>query len=186
MKKVLFVVFVFAHFAVIIYNNVIVEEQSLISYFSGEKKMGTAAELINKIPIVGTTFSLYSTYTGTETGYGFYAPNVSSQTILLFTSKDAAGNIISVQTPRFHSAEALQRCFSAFDVFLDKLEIKNKNSDRLLNAILKSMALWVLETNKGCKKVEADLLIYNSRKASEIKNNMKANYIKLSHYEYTL
>ncbi|OJW83615.1 MAG: hypothetical protein BGO69_04775 [Bacteroidetes bacterium 46-16] len=186
MKKILFVVFVFLHFAIIIYNNVIVEEQTLISYFSGEKKAGSAYKFLNKIPFLGNSFSAYTAYTGTETGYGFYAPNVSSQTILLFTSKDSVGNIISVQTPKFHSAEALQRCFSAFDVFLDKLEIKNKNSERLLNAILKSMALWVLETNKGCRKVDADLLIYNLPKTSEIQNNKPANYIKLSHYEYTL
>jgi hypothetical protein len=41
-----------------------------------------------------SVYSMYSNYTGTNSGYGFYGPNVGSEFILSFTVVDKEGNVL--------------------------------------------------------------------------------------------
>src|SRR3954466_14938616 len=109
MKKIIFLLFVLFHFSTTIYTNIIAEEQALTSYFTKKKVTGKAFDLLDKHPTALKIYSCYSFYTGTETGYGFYAPAVCNQVICMFTIKDKNNKVISMDQMKFHSKDAYLR-----------------------------------------------------------------------------
>jgi hypothetical protein len=185
MKKICFLLLGLMHLTVIVYNNVIAEEQALSRYFYDKQEPGGALRLLAKHPRCLQLFDCYSKYTGAETGYGLYAPNVSSDIVILLTSMDGQGRILSVESPQLHTCEARIRLSSAAGIFMEKTGKVDKDRSQYLGLVLKSMAMWAQEQKPGCKKVFADLLVYDLPAAKEIRNERHPSYIKLGHYEYT-
>jgi hypothetical protein len=187
MKKVIILICVALHFSVIIYSNIISQEQTLTYFLKHKKEAGKAHKLLQQCPALLTAFDTYGYYTGAETGYGFYAPNVSNQVIFMFTVKDKNNNIISTDQIPFHSQEAYMRSIAISSQFLQQFEQEDSTEAKYMNAMAKSMALWTIDTHPGAHSVSADLLLYNVASNFDIiKRNEKANYIKLKHYEYSL
>ena len=184
MKKLLFLVFAAMHIAIIIYNNVIIEEQSILRFFYSKNEAGNAMNTLAGNSLLYNAFNAYSKYTGAETGFGFYAPNVASDIILLQTTYDEAGKVLSIATPKFRSKEATIRYVSAMGLFMDKIDNRDTVHQKYMNAILKSIVLYTFNTKKDCRKVVTDLLVYNLPPARNIKNKAHASYLKLGHYEY--
>ncbi|RNA61041.1 hypothetical protein D1631_03360 [Chryseobacterium nematophagum] len=59
--------------------------------------------------------SIFASYTGFDTGYGFYAPNVASDFVLTFELKDKNGNIIEEKAmPSFQKKESVVRYTTIF------------------------------------------------------------------------
>lgn len=174
------------HFFCIVYNNIIIEEQTLLHYFYKKKDPGIAAILLEKTGFFANIFDLYGAYTGTETGYGFYAPNVSSQSMVLFTVKDEEGNIVSTQMPNLSSREGVTRCMTAFDKFIDKFDEPDKLYDRYLDVILKSMAFKVLEQNQPHTQVEANIYIYMLPQIRKFRDGESPVYESTFQYKFEL
>jgi hypothetical protein len=185
MKKILFILFAFFHLSMIIYNNVIAEEQALSQYLYNKNEPGAALRLLGSNPYCLEAFDFYSKYTGAETGYGLYAPNVSSDIVIMLTSMDERGRIISVESPQLSTCEARIRFSSAAGMFMEKTGQLDKTRNQYLNLVLKSIAMWAQEHKPGCKKVMADLLVYDLPTASQVQNERHPSYLKLGHYEYS-
>lgn len=185
MRKILFLLFAFLHLSVILYNNVIAEEQSLSRYYLDKQEPGHALGFLARWPLGMQAFDCYSKYTGAETGYGLYAPNVSSDIVIMLTSIDQHGRIISIESPKLSTCEARIRFSSAAGLFMEKTGKLEKTRDQYLNLMLKSIAMWTREQQPGCARVHADLLVYDLPTADEVKKEQHPSYIKLGHYEYT-
>jgi len=184
MKKTLFILFAFLHLSVVVYNNIIIEEQALNQYYHQQQKPGAAFDLLGKQPVCLAVFDWYSKYTGAETGYGLYAPNVSSDIVIMMTCIDAHGRIISIESPKLSTCEARLRFSSAAGMFMEKTGPLDKTRNQYLDVVLKSMAMWTHEQKAGCKQVFADLLVYDLPSAHAIQEQKHPSYIKLGHYEY--
>lgn len=183
MKRILFLAFILIHFSVIIYNNIIIEEQAITKCLYNKKCAGNALNVLNKVPSFLSAFTFYSQYTGTGTGYGFYAPNVSSQVVLMLTKIDDNGRVISIEPPTFYSRDANVRYNKALDIFLNKIDNHDSVYNKYMNLILKSIVIWTMDKDPRCKKVLADLLIYDLPVKEKIKNT-HPHYLKLGHYEF--
>ena len=187
MKKILILSFAALHLAVILYANIINEEQALTLHFKGKNESGKALSLLQKSPKLYKAFDIYGHYTGAETGYGFYAPNVCSQVIFMFTVLDKNNRPIFTDQIPFHTREAYIRSTRIGGSFLTRPPEKDNIQNKYLSALVKSMALWALDTHPGGHKVMASLLLYNiPTDFKAIKNNTKANYIKIEQYAYSL
>jgi hypothetical protein len=186
MKRLLFLVFAALHLTFIIYNNIIIEQQSILRFFYSQNETGSAMSALKSNSLVYDAFNMYSKYTGAETGFGFYAPNVASDIVLLQTAYDDSGRVLSIATPKFHSKEAIIRYVSAVGLFMDKIDNRNIVHQKYMNAILKSIALYSFNHKDRCRKIVTDLLVYNLPSASSVKNKVHASYLKLGHYEYSI
>lgn len=187
MKKIVFLVFAALHLLVILYNNIIIQEQTFSQYFFQKKVNGVAQSTLEKCPHLADVFNIYSKYTGAETGYGYYAPNVSSDVVLLLTTKDANGKVTSISFPHFKSKEGRMRWTRVTSMFLDKINNTDSEHNKYLNSILKSIALWTFGKDPNTRSISADLLIYDLPDAKKVHDGKKRPcYIKLGHYEYTL
>jgi len=181
MKKILFISFLSVHLFVILYNNIIVEEQAINKCLLNKLEDGIALNALHKSSVTTKLFTAYSKYTGTETGYGFYAPNVSSPVVLMLTKFDVNGRLISVESPAFSSRDAMVRFNTSLDLFLDKVQNRDSKYNKYMNLVLRSIVMWTMQNDTNCKKVFADILIYDLNKNSIA----KPSYLKLGHYEYT-
>lgn len=184
MKKILFLFFVIFHFSVIIYNNIKIEAKAISKHVFKETDENNVVERPSN-NIIHKVVSFYSKYTGTETGYGFYGPNVSSQVVLVVTKIDEQGRTISIDLPRLISHDANIRLCNAMDLFLNKIDNYDTTYDKYMNLVLKSMALWTMNTDIRCKKIIADLLIYDVRTNSYRSAKISPKYLKLGHYEFS-
>ena len=169
-----------------IYNNIIIEEQVYHDFFFGEKVKGKALTVLEKTGLFHDLFRIYSDYSGAETGYGFYAPNVSSQFMVLYTIKDSLDQPVRVGLPQYYSKEALMRYFTAFDLFMDKIGQDDEKYDQFMDIVMKSMALRVLEEHAPYTRIEADLLVYDLPYMPEYRNGERPEYAHILHYDYQL
>lgn len=187
MKKLIFLLFAALHFFVILYSNIIGEEQTLTYYFKQKQEAGKAYSLLDKYPRLLEAYGLYAHFTGTETGYGFYAPSVANQVIFMFTIRDKNNMPIATDQISFHNREAYMRSLCIGNAYLKRPPQKDSFQNKSLNAVIKSMALWVLDTHPGARSIDADLLVYNvATSFTAIKRNKKATYVKMEHYAYSL
>lgn len=187
MKKILFLALAAFHISVILYSNIIGTEQTFRYYFMHKREVGTAYKLLDKCPPLMNAYELYSHYTGTEAGYGFYAPNVANQVIFMFTLRDKNNFPISTDQLAFHNKDAYLRSLCMGNEYLHRPSSTDTFKNKSLNAAIKSMALWVLDTHPGSKSIDVDLLVYDVPTSfKDIRRNQKATYIKMEHYEYSL
>lgn len=110
--------------------------------------------------------SLFAAYTGFDTGYGFFAPNVASDFILLFELQDHNGNVLEERImPEFKSKESMVRYTSVFNMFMDKVVDGKKKKDsqyhQYLDVVLKQIAKNVLDETPNAAKCNAKLYLYD-------------------------
>lgn len=189
MKRILFFAFVLIHLSVVVYNNIIIEEQAFKVY-NHQEETSKALSLISENKVLYNVFDAYSKYTGTETGFGFYAPNVASDVVLLVTGKTHDGRVLFIESPRFHSQEGAIRFASVMQHFKEKLRMAGDHTKKeynlFLNAILKSVAMWYMQRITHCKNVHAEVLMYNLPSVSEVQKSVKPNYYKIGEYDYSV
>ncbi|NHN26375.1 hypothetical protein FIA58_011870 [Flavobacterium jejuense] len=111
--------------------------------------------------------SIFLSYTGFDTGYSFFAPNVASDFVLLFELKDKEGNIIENRImPRFKNKESITRYTSVYNMFLDKIAaeggtIKDNKYQQYLDIIVKQIAIAVKKENPNTDQIIARLYLYH-------------------------
>jgi hypothetical protein len=105
-------------------------------------------------------------HTGFDTGYGFFAPNVASDFVLVFDIRDSSGNVITqCIMPRFKQKESTVRYTSLYNMFLDKIEKESEKTGnkymQYLDIVLQQIALNVKNDYAGAATVEASLYLYD-------------------------
>ncbi|MCU0351600.1 MAG: hypothetical protein MUF43_12380 [Flavobacterium sp.] len=168
----------------------IIEEQSIRDWFYNEKKNGLLLDFINENSIIKDLFYIYGTYTGADAGFSFFAPNVSSSFILVFTFKDSLNNIKKIRTANFISHESKVRTFIIYDQFIDFLDkntTENINKHRYLNAIFKNLAFNELKIEQyKFQKIEVTLYIFKEQTMYDIRNGKKQEFQPIKNYLYEL
>jgi hypothetical protein len=134
--------------------------------------------------------SMFASYTGFDTGYGFYAPNVASDFVLTFELKDKNGNTIDEKAmPSFQKKESIVRYTTIFNLFLDKISgEKNKFDNKYyqyLDLIIKEIALNVMKKNVNASQVTARLYLYNYPSIIDYKKGKnKEDLILVNEFKY--
>lgn len=134
--------------------------------------------------------SFFLSYTGFDTGYGFFAPNVASDFILLFELKDQNGNVIENRImPNFKNKESIVRYTSVFNMFLDKISEKGieNNKDKYqqyLDIIIKQIAIHVKKQNANASHITAKLYLYDFPSLESLKKGKgKERLILINEYK---
>ena len=107
--------------------------------------------------------SFFRSYTGFETGYGFFGPNVSSDFILIFKVYDENQNLYRIiESVDFHSKEGKMRFATLNSLFLDKLtDTKNKKYNQYLDIVIKQISKYVARDYPKNFRIETKLYLYD-------------------------
>ena len=133
--------------------------------------------------------SLFLSYTGFDTGYGFFAPNVASDFVLLFDVRDAQGNPLQqCIMPRFEQKESVVRYTSMFNMFLEKIKQEPKGEPGIymqyLDIVIRQIAQSVKAEYPGAATVEAKLYLYDYPSLQRFREgDTKENAILVSQYK---
>ena len=119
-----------------------------------------------EVLVKSTPVSRFIAYTGFDTGYGFFAPNVGSDFVLLFDIQDSLGQTIQqTAMPKFKQKESQVRYTSVFNMFLERVkkqEAKGKDQYKeYLDLILRQIALNVKRDYPKAAFVQAKLYLYD-------------------------
>lgn len=110
---------------------------------------------------------VYSQFTGTETGYGFFAPNVSSEFIVRYKWTDKEGEHVCLN-PKINSSAGIIKYASGLSLYLDELE-KDKITADYRKAITKCILNHFVTNNKISGKVKVEILLYDFPTIEEFK-----------------
>lgn len=108
-------------------------------------------------------YSLFLTYTGLETGYGFFAPNVASDFIVEFECRDNAGIILKGNAPLLmNSKEGVLRLNTATAMFMYYIKPDALSTDgEKCKIFLKGLSLRMMEQQKNISSVTARVFLYH-------------------------
>jgi len=136
-------------------------------YYSEKEYKKPLAFTITEEIIKLKPVSIFLSYTGFDTGYSFFAPNVASDFVLLFELKDKEGNTIENRImPAFKNKESITRYTSVYNMFLDKIStedgtMKDNKYQQYLDIIVKQIAVSVKKENPNTDKIIARLYLYH-------------------------
>lgn len=159
-----------AHFLVIIIYNVLSLADSVsIVYGNGrpaEDDPSALAFLRKGIHFRPVYY--YARFSGAETGFAFFAPQVGSQYISHFHVYDAEGNLLeSHSLPQLYQQESMHRYAAFLDLF-QELIAKEKGDDHLdqryARAVLRSMGQRLGRTIEGASQVKCGISVYRHPK----------------------
>ena len=132
-------------------------------------------------------YNVFNTYSGLETGYGFFAPNVASDFVVHFTLYDEKN--MPVDSTNFiplSSKEGMIRITTAYNMFL---ELNNSDSvsqeNQKLLIFIKGMAGRTLEYYAPAVAVKADLYLYHFPTLSQLKADREMQPLMLLFYTKT-
>lgn len=135
-----------------------------------EYKQSAISERVNDSPIYR---NFIFTYTGFDTGYGFFAPNVSSNFIIFSENSDNIYN----SSDLLHTNEGKTRFIGANDIFFNNFgNKKNENKIAANKIILKRINKMFEE--KYHSKFTTTVYLYEYPKLDEI-NTKKEHLIKI-------
>lgn len=177
------------HFAVIILYNIVSSVAGYEAVYGPNKRSDArmyvqafARQAIQLAPLRS-----YGRFSGTNTGYGFFAPQVGSQYISLFTLYAADGSLLGeYSNPGLRQEESLHRYSGFLDLFQDILPSRLKTdslAQRYARAVLYSLGRH-LGRQKGASRVRCQVLVYRYRRLWDRKNKKTAQLLPL--YETSL
>jgi hypothetical protein len=135
-------------------------------YYEEGKYIKPFAYKATETIIESPPFNFFIAYTGFDTGYGFFAPNVASDFILLFDIQDSLGHTIQqCAMPRFKQKESSVRYTSVYNMFLDKIAKKEEKEGNkyleYLDIVIRQIAVSVKKDYPGAVHVNAKLYLYD-------------------------
>lgn len=144
------------------------------------------AELID-LPIL----QVYTSISGIDTGYGFFAPNVASEYALEFNFYDQENNLLNIEMmPHFRQNESYHRYTSFLGAFQKKITAPKTKLDilreRQLDAIIKAMTKKKITEHKTARRIEATLYLYHPPTLRQFNTGHKdAQLLKIFQFELT-
>jgi hypothetical protein len=189
MKRLIFSSFFALYFFSSVANNIATEEKVFNEFYYGKDDGGIVNSLFKRAGSFTSLFVVFSAYTGAETGFGLYAPKVSSQVVIYFSIKDESGQIVKTLQPNYTSKEVLLRFYTLYGTALNKLSDQGSqetDQSKLFDVVLKSLAFKILMENPPQKNIDADVYVYELPEMKDYPNNPKITYTHLLHYEYSL
>lgn len=149
--------FFFLHFFSLLITGVVTTVMLYQKYNYGEQKKDFFYKY-QKFEKKSNVLRLYSRYTGTETAFGFFAPNVKSHDYIFF---EACGIFLELPYETYEG-ELRFNCMigSATDYVLDEIKGKSKKTDlkqRFSDLLLQNLVSKVKQTNQlegKCNSVE--------------------------------
>lgn len=132
-------------------------------YYENKKVEKTILSNISDYLYDSNPIFLFRTYTGFETGYGFFGPNVSSDFITVFKIYDEKGKLIKLlDRVNLKSKEGTIRFTTLNSLFLDKLTDKeNKKYNKYLDIVVKQIAKYVDKDYPKNYKIETELYLFD-------------------------
>lgn len=105
---------------------------------------------------------VFNSYTGFETGYGFFGTNVSSDFVVIYDLLDKQGKKVDSHKFKLNTKEASVRFTSLNRLFLDKLtENKNDMFNKYVDIVLKEMSKYIYRRYNGQYGVHVKVYLYN-------------------------
>ncbi|ASW74673.2 hypothetical protein CJF12_10520 [Chryseobacterium piperi] len=105
---------------------------------------------------------VFNSYTGFETGYGFFGTNVSSDFVIMYDLCDKDGRIFDTQKFKLNTKEASIRFTSLNRLFLDKLtNEKNKMFDQYVDIVLKEISKYIYNKYDGKYNIHLKVYLYH-------------------------
>lgn len=169
-KKRVLIGLALAHFMmIIIYNALSLADSVKIVYGNGRpgeddsSLVALLRESIHFRPVQS-----YARFSGAETGFAFFAPQVGSQYISHFHVYDVEGNLLeSHSLPQLHQQESMHRYAAFLDLF-QELIAKEKEDDHLdrryARAVLRSIGQRLGGKIEGASQVKCSISVYRHPK----------------------
>lgn len=157
-------------------------------YEEGEYEKPMAYKATEAI-VDATPISVFLSYTGFDTGYGFFAPNVASDFVLVFSLQDSSGNtILQRAMPEFRQKESAVRYTSMYNMFLDKIAKKDQQDGDLylkyLDVVIRQVAVAIKNAYPGTAHVQASLYLYDYPSLERLRSgDRKERAVLISEYK---
>ncbi|MFC6101210.1 hypothetical protein [Olivibacter domesticus] len=138
------------------------------------------------------TIKLYSTYSGTETLFGFFAPRVGSQYITQFKLYDKTGKLISTQNgPTLRSQPGVLRYARLLDSFEPLVDPSNSKDStrydvRYARAILYNLSMHIGHSQPQATKVVSRIFLHHSRQPQHPRDTTASSYRLVYQQQYAL
>lgn len=187
MKKTVFLVFVVFHFFVIISTNIYSTWESFYGvYAPGEEKNSVVYPLLESValsfPVAG-----YGAYAGTNTGYGFYAPNVGSQFIMGFEVYDISCKmLVKRMYPHFMNTESVLRFSLCTALMREKLsrERNNEGLEKFMKLMLHQISMYIKKDLPAAHSVRARVYLYTYPPIGDFLNGKEEQSILVDEYTF--
>jgi hypothetical protein len=167
---------------IIIATSIVTTSDSYYGFYYGNDKSyqeKTLYKIANSI-ITFPPIRIFSKYSGFDTGYGFFAPNVASDFVILFKVYDEQGKQVKIlENLPFKTKEGFIRFSNVHSIYLDKIEGEISSLwDRYLDIILEQMAVSVKKMNcmASCC-LEVELYLYDFPEMQQHRNGKKHQLI---------
>jgi len=124
---------------------------------------------------------LFTTYTGLDTGYGFFAPNVASSFLFIFEIYDEKGDLVKIQQNiPLQSKEGFVRFTTMNSLYLDTLnENTTETYTKYLDLIGKQLTQYIYKQYPSSYTVQTNLYLYDFPQLKTLKGNKKPNHPSL-------
>ena len=157
---------------------------SHISFFK-KKPNETILKALDKIG-GNNKYNLFLNYTGLNTGYGFFSPNVSSDFIITHhIYKESKQNLI-FSNSLFSTKEGAHRFANLNSLFMEKVEAIEENDKskidtlklKYLEVVIKRLNNYNLDHDKDIDSIKTTLFLYHFPFLKEYPN-VKPKFIKI-------
>ena len=141
------------------------------------------AEPINKVYFF-EPFLTFRAYTGLETGYGFFGPNVSSDFLMIFSIYDENKKLVKIiENVPLKSKEGKLRFTTLNNMFLEKLTDKtNPDYNKYLDIIIKQISKYILQDYPSKYTISTELFLYDYPSVVDYNNGEKRRIILVKNY----
>jgi len=156
------------HFSIILLHNVVSSMSGYRAVYGFDKQAGIVKNTLQhgRQLTMAAPVRLYAYYSGTEAGYGFFAPQVGSQYIPLFDLYDHEGRSMGRYSgPSLRREESLRRYSGFLDIFQGLLSPSPEADSlqlRYARAVLHSLGER-LGKKRGASRVECQIGVYRDR-----------------------
>lgn len=131
-----------------------------------------------------TPIDIFGKYTGFETGYGFFGPNVASDFIFEIRIYDENGNLLKeLDEIPTNSKEGKLRLSCMNNMFLDKLDNIDERHDRYLDIVMKQVAIKIKKDHPKSHKVELKMFLYDYPSIKNFSKKDSAKKAMIKKYE---
>jgi hypothetical protein len=164
---------------------------SLLSYYSfyqtkeaaEQNRLYTGLSFVEEL----RPYSLFLTYTGLETGYGFFAPNVASDFLIEFECLDSNGRKLKENAPfLMGSKEGTLRLNTASAMFMYYIRPDSSGTDgEKCKIFLKGLSLRMMEREKNISSVTARVFLYHYPDLEKYNIDKKPMYVLYESQSYS-